>query len=969
MPNISEQLSEIRLRIDQASTTTDLIEVSQILLPWLTTEETAQEVANLLVTTFDALKSLTASDESLGEHLILEHLLPLLAKDPNIQSYAASLLRTCLIDWYEQYPEQARIKIRDQSLFYLLQQFNLQPSHEHCLTFARIGYPFEPVFTTLFDYVHSHEPSELVDQALMALATLGCPQEKRDDLLQMVHEHLQDHVSQPLLIAIDRLADATSLSVLVQACHQATDYLRSLSLHVLTTIAETITTIQSPQGTWLVDVTLPDQAWQHIVALYTEDPETFAFRIIMGGDVAPRCDSRDVISHLLQWTEQRAHIQIPFPQVCYRLEECVRPHQLQGWYLATHQEQKVPALNELMHAACHNSGSDGRYATIEMHIKEAAWGTLLRLGIEDALLWFETAVSQETNGYLRGKLATLFACFRLDPLPPTAITWITQPYDAAPTHPSSAELIARMGAIDVVCSAATSQAFEALLHPGLTSQGNTLIASIEAVAEVALALTREGNTGIADMLINSSKQQISFINAYALEALGRHDLLTDKQMNMIIHDLIPLNRDPQEQGLFIAAVGTSEISVSTTFLSQLTQWARERTDEVGKQAIAVLAAHQLLPHDEALFQQLGLTNLGGTWKTMNTSRWNTWQARVLGFLYHPEKIDFLPALESALAELPWQAVDSLIEQLANHHQGLEKIPFPIRLVEPLLRRIQQQQSSMRTDLGLIKRVGELIPEDVAQFPWNHVWEDWMPEARVALADTLGQTALHSSEASMHAEKLLLLLASDRQYAVRRAAYRALAQQHQATLLRICQTWGTSTLRDLRLLAAEACVWLEGSISPENITSMVPGEEALEITLLGNLELEQQLRRDSEPRVRETYSRVHAERQKRLWAQNYLHIILGSKTWSNQDILRLWPYAEAIKRVGDDSIIQEFSHVLSSTTLPPHVRHWYRLILKETSEGWQKALKKWPQPFNSVAAIMEECDAILLLPNGKQMNGL
>lgn len=521
-----------------------------------------------------------------------------------------------------------------------------------------------------------------------------------------------------------------------------------------------------------------------------------------------------------------------------------------------------------------------------------------QIGDAQALKWFETAVGQETNGYLQAHLCTLFACFRFDPLPPTVLAWITQPYDAEPTHPSSAELIARMGAIEIACNAATPQALEALLHPGLTSQGNILLASLEAVVEVALHLADKDRINLADRLLLSRKVHSesvpSLLSAHILEALGQHRVLTPKHLIRIAQELLNHEHDPQEQGLLIAAVTASNMPLPATLHTRLIDWARERSDVVGRQAFVTLARKGILQHEEDLLQRLGLQRTGDAWDASRPQQWSSWQAQVLGLLYRPQETPFLPALATAIRALPWHAVHILLDQLAYDHQGLGKPPLPFPLVDTLLTRIQQEHSSTAANPGLLERAGNLIPEALALVHWDRLWENWMPEARTALADALGQLATRAPEAETNAKRLLLLLAIDGQYAVRRAAYRALAQRHHTSLHQTCQAWYISARRDLRVLAAEACVWLAGSLDFEHsILATDAEEEPIALPLPADPALEDQLRRDPEPRVRETYARVRVERQKRQRAQAYLRLLLKIQTWSNQDILHHWPYAEAL----------------------------------------------------------------------------
>src|SRR5207248_10183532 len=143
-----------------------------------------------------------------------------------------------------------------------------------------------------------------------------------------------------------------------------------------------------------------------------------------------------------------------------------------------HQDLTPTAIPVLRQSACQDTRFAGRSATHEMHIKEAAWGTLLRMGYAEALGWFEEAVSHETNAYLRGDLCDLFACFCVDHLPDDVLASITERYDAKlpdPTGQASAEISIRLGAVKVARSAASRQAFEALLECGLTYDGQPLL--------------------------------------------------------------------------------------------------------------------------------------------------------------------------------------------------------------------------------------------------------------------------------------------------------------------------------------------------------------------------------------------------------------------------------------------------------------------------------------------------------------
>src|SRR5260370_1085398 len=76
--------------------------------------------------------------------------------------------------------------------------------------------------------------------------------------------------------------------------------------------------------------------------------------------------------------------------------------------------------------------------------------------------------------------------------------------------------------------------------------------------------------------------------------------------------------------------------------------------------------------------------------------------------------------------------------------------------------------------------------------------------------------------------------------------------------------------------------------------------------------------DPEPEVRQAAMRIRQERRKRLWAQAYLtHVmqVMQGGTVSNADVLAAWPYAEALKHVGDDTTLQAVRTALGTRDLP------------------------------------------------------
>jgi len=198
--------------------------------------------------------------------------------------------------------------------------------------------------------------------------------------------------------------------------------------------------------------------------------------------------------------------------------------------------------------------------------------------------------------------------------------------------------------------------------------------------------------------------------------------------------------------------------------------------------------------------------------------------------------------------------------------------------------------------------------------------------------------------------LLHLLTGDGQYAVRRAAYRSLARQSPTSLQAVCFRWSEDASVEHRQRAAEACGWLAPSAERP---------DAFEA-------LYQRLVVDPEAVVRRTAQRVWQERRERLWAEEYLVRVRRVKGRTNEEILSVWPYAQALVRLGDDACIRELRTDLASPLLPPNVRHWLEQLVEDIDERWRKATQKWPEPWLTWEGAIEEGQGTATSSDGRTL---
>src|SRR5947207_11396193 len=106
---MSGNVDALKQRIDGAEQSSEIISVLNVLAPLLTENTTSQELYDLPVDAFQALRVLTSENLSEGEQVILTYLLDYLEKDSNgtrVQQNATRQLRECLEGWLAQYPER-----------------------------------------------------------------------------------------------------------------------------------------------------------------------------------------------------------------------------------------------------------------------------------------------------------------------------------------------------------------------------------------------------------------------------------------------------------------------------------------------------------------------------------------------------------------------------------------------------------------------------------------------------------------------------------------------------------------------------------------------------------------------------------------------------------------------------------------------------------------------------------------------
>lgn len=907
-----------------------------------------QDRYRLQVIAFRRLRDLVADNPSAAGPLILQHLLPACLETHPEVGVEVHQHRECLAQWLNQYPDEAvRFGLRNKVLDTVLPFLRSPEPLAACSVVSQIGYRDEEIVESLWNIVEQND-DRTGDVALATLTTLGVPTDQRESILAELHKRAAARCNHSLISALTWLADPASVQVahdvwLISDEHRLQAFDKSLVFSIFRAVLDARSD----------DHALQDQIWQLLVSLVDRQPGEYSREFSLG-QTAPSCNSVFVVTKMLEWLGKETQDDKSSWRrylTGLRLEECVRPRQLEGWAVI----DDATALELLRHDACHDTGNDGFWTTSEDMVKRKAWETLLRAGYAGALEWFDEAVLSETSRFLQKSIIEWFAIFRFDSLPKTIKEWITQEVDESSANKDSREFARRSAATRMACSSASREAFDALANFGSTHDGKAMMHSVDALSEVALYLVQKGDESVVDELVqivvHRTGEHQRTAAAYAIEHIASaFPSLVLEHVGQLIPLLYDSEREPYERGTILNALAyLDDWQIPDQIVQDMKSWTQKPDRWEGGGSLQVLARHGYL-HDDyhILTDVLGLQQVGERWDTApNTERFE-WAPYTIGLLYYYYPDPFALAIASLIRDLEWFSVHQVLAWLSYSH-GRHGQPAPAEEIkDALVQRIREKQMRASSETEAFYVLGRLAPERLVGETWEDEWKHWLPDSRVGLANALGEAKV-DSDLLGRATLQLELLARDGQFAVRRAAYRGLARQSMDTLHRLCLSWSepeASTV-ELRQRAAEACGWLDHVINKE-------GKDAFDI-------LYHQLVTDQEEVVRDAAQRAWEERRQRVWADRYLSIVTGVKGQTNQEILDAWRYGAALVRIGDDSCIEILRKHLVSNSHPPNLRYWIQQTMEDMQATWRKTTQKWPEPWFAWEGAIEEGQGKVYIP--------
>lgn len=940
-------------------TITDIDELLEH-LSQLETRQDAGEISEkqryeLQYRVFESLRELTQESPNRAKLIIIGQLLPNCIKtNVDEPGFWLSRHRSCLAEWLDQYPEQARINLREKIIATLLPHFSLANPQAVCWTISQIGYRDDRVVTALWDLVRK-SPGKTGDVALATIVSLGVTRNAREELIPALHDRIADHFDSALCQAIIQLAEPTSLDVVHRNWLISDRYtLKTFDLLRILSVYQDVLSAHSESDT------LQDSVWRTLESSADQMPQEFIDDIYRESFVAS-CNSPAVIPSIFSWARPlytTGNTLNHRRYMIYRaLQACVKPRHLEGW-----RTLKIDAeiFEQIKSDACQNTDDNGFIATRKGDEKKAAWDILLRAGRLEVLNWFNEAVDKEKGKFTKSEIIHFFACFKVDPLPSTVRKLIVEPFVDKLENNDSRELSHRMAAVRLARSAVSLDSFQSLLDFGYTVDGEVLLESTDALNEVALTLVRGGNRDIEEQLITAvldrDSARKSEAAAIALEQVVRFGgSSVSKQVDRIEALLLDPKRSDYERSALLSVLGQlPDWDIPNELQALMEEWARVPDRWLGSVSLEILAQKGMLQErEDVLSESLGLIRSNGRWDIAHIARSSDWSPYFIGLLYRDNPEPYIPAIISLIKQDDWFPQQIVRWLIATHktHQP----PLPKEIAQALIERVYQRESSTYSEPEIFEVLAELAPEFLVNGDWEGWWDNWLYVARVGLADSLARVPpSFDSENRNKALALLQQLCLDSHYAVRRSAYRALAHLAPDTLYASCLAWADFPTVELNTRAVEAYSWLDA-------TTLGVEEDALD-------QLLEKLRSHQEKAVREKIKPEIAAQRHRDWAGRYLSIVTNITGNSNEEIANAWCYARALAEIGDDSSIKALKEHLQKELLP-NVRFWIEWLIKDLEKNWQRTVEKWPDPWFPWSGTVARGECTVLTDGGEEIEGI
>jgi hypothetical protein len=871
--------------------------------------------------------NIESDDAARHEELVLDAIEAHLKANPHEASslLPVALLPRCLtvgdLDWERRRRDRARERLREfiddlppraraetvhelaPPLLAALGDERVEPA---CWTCLAIGERDDRLIRALREVMIGEGSAR--DLALRVLAGLGPRPAERTLLLASAQERARLGFSSLVADILHALADPSSVALLAEVWLKPGEPVDAWRYPSTFRVLAAIAASRREDGQ------LQDEIWQLIWTAAVRENQLGV--VLLGSNLFDSIASDLIIPDLARWLVRDRLEEGKWRHAHYlatlRMFDCVHPRQLDGW---RHVDSDMLA-NALRADALADTGNQTWGQTPESMGKEAVWDLLLRAGCEEALRWIDDSLGTETSDFVQAHVLDMVACLRVRPLPLVVQGLITE-RNAVARGENPSRIWPVLAAVKVAWGEESDAAFQALLHCGLSVDGDGLQTVGVALADVSARQNDRERTlrALYDTLTLENPTHLRQSAAVGLLALASREPLRGGVLEAVSTAALSEKRGDFERGTLIAALGPSWSMLRFKVRSQIEDWATASPHHTRRQALSVLADSGVLDRRTELLKVIGLVENAEGWRLRPGTESGFTEAAIVGALYRRNPSHFGGAVcDILLLDRDWSAAQqaSAVIRQAAESDTQPTQPTPAVLVALRTRMIQSDwrrggDSSAIFDYAAVDPAGFISA-------WREMdFRRWSPVARRWLAEAAGRMRLPlGAEEEGMRQSLLAELMLDADSRVREGAYSALVRDGSAEFDRRVRTWMGQDLPEHRLRAAEASAWLRGDEVGRDLTT------ALSL--------------DVDGRVRRAAREALLRRERREWANVSLNAVLSAPS---DQVLRAWPYGQALVETGEEDHLAELSRAAGNEQLPQHKRIWLGLL----AERLEKELKK------------------------------
>lgn len=852
-------------------------------------------------------------------------------------------LRKNIDAWICQYPHEEMVLVRDSVLSVLEKRLKANPSKSYFWCVSTIGFRNDSIEELLWKLADDNGKNASI--AARTLIATGLSESQRGVILDLVAPRTgESSFAELAQLAIQELVGPGRMQIAVDFLQKSIDQKEGksslsdgLAVSVVTRAVDRCDD----------DAAIHDEIWSLVNQMDRE--------VSQSGEYGYRCNSANVVrdyftrlaDELNIENGKRGHLDYIYLS---RLQELVKPAHLRGWRTFISSD----LTNALVAIASNDSKHFGRVATTASRIKPLAMITLLEIGFETDTAFIEKAVAGETSGFVSEAICKLLACTRVVELPGSVLDLVSKSSandnEAVSVDKDDTEYFCQqLGLIELARSCRSRDAFEAMLNFAFTYKGEVLLATIDAISELAIARIEEGDKDIGERLLTTIRdgrnvgQRKAAATVFSRLCWSRY--LRGKQLRDLIRLVQDEAIDAYTRSEILEAIARTDFSISYEAKLHIWSMTTSKDETLRWRAIEVFVMRDWLDEQSegAVLKWLDLLSFGDRIEVADPKSLVGWQAYLLGVFYSKAPKRFSNAVadvfENARADVFYQLIRS-VKRLGDAN--------PPNVIAAFAARIRKLNTAYSTDTDVFSVLAELSPKQLLILIDSNQWQDWRVEGRASLCEA-AELAMKRLQTGDPLASLLMFI-KDSAFQVRRSAYRVLANLDHPELFSLCQLWADSNDVEWERRAAELTQWFPADLySDEMIRSMC-------------------FQGHREPVVRRAFDGVLLRRRQRVWAKDYTAKLLAICRCEAFDAAEAFRLSRAIAKVGDDETIEQISEMICSSSLSIWARNLLKRTEKELEKQWKQTTSKWPDPWSHETGDIEKIDGDFILEDGTKIHG-